>query len=256
MDINTVLKELREGNAAIANDITYVDLVSVIRFVFPKNESYVNPYADFYYVSSIDKNDFSYNDYELPAGMKITYPVSEILNEIKKLSNMENDLVFIVDQIKNGRAAIYNDGTYNDLVDALRFAFPNDDSYIAGDGKYYTITEDKDKWIGNNTIPMYYITYSAKTIANKLHETKIKNKFKFGDRVFVSNDELKWYEQIFVCETNDENKKYGTVDIVESYLEKSNQLRFFKYIKKAKVKVSKEEIAKWKNCNLEDIEII
>lgn len=36
----------------------------------------------------------------------------------------------------------------------------------------------------------------------------------------------------------------------------THTLAFYKYIKPFKIQISKDEIAEWKGCNVEDIEIV
>lgn len=75
---------------------------------------------------------------------------------------------FTIEDLRNGNCSVINDGTFEELLEVLKLAFPNDKSHLNGDHSCYCTYGDKTTWnCGNNGMP----TQSVKDFLN--HE-KVK----------------------------------------------------------------------------------
>ena len=67
----------------------------------------------------------------------------------------------LIKQLREGTIAVENDGTLDDLIKILQYAFPNDKCKIFGDCKYYSKLDYTESiWVGKNRIDLP--TYSVK----------------------------------------------------------------------------------------------
>ena len=67
----------------------------------------------------------------------------------------------LIKQLREGTIAVENDGTLDDLIKILQYAFPNDKCKIFGDCKYYSKLDYTESiWVGKNIIDLP--TYSVK----------------------------------------------------------------------------------------------
>ena len=99
---------------------------------------------------------------------------------------------FIIKDLAEGRCAVKNDGTVEELNKVLKAAFPNG-RHASGDATFY-FKSDNIEWIGvNYTIGT---SQSVKDFLEELESTKLPKR---GDRILVSNRACdKWYDKIFV----------------------------------------------------------
>ena len=67
----------------------------------------------------------------------------------------------LIKQLREGTIALKNDGTLDDLIKILQYAFPNDKCKIIGDCKYYSrLDYTENIWVNKNIIDLP--TYSVK----------------------------------------------------------------------------------------------
>ena len=176
-----------------------------------------------------------------------------------------------IEDIINGKCAIINNGHLDDLGLILKSCFPEDVSIPMGNCKYYfkylDFKNPKNTWTCGDILPkgMYSVTINEimselSTITEKKENNNMYNIFepKFGDKVLVSQDNKYWFVRKFITNTNNSEYKYAVTDWVNDnkFFQRSHCLEFYKYVKSPKVIVSKRDIAIWKRCNVEDIEII
>ena len=78
----------------------------------------------------------------------------------------------LIKQLREGTIAVENDGTLDDLIKILQYAFPNDKCKIFGDCKYYSKLDYTESiWVGKNRIDLP--TYSVKEFLTQ--EAEIMN---------------------------------------------------------------------------------
>ena len=78
----------------------------------------------------------------------------------------------LIKQLREGTIAVENDGTLDDLIKILQYAFPNDKCKIFGDCKYYSkLDYTEGIWAGKNIIDLP--TYSVKEFLTQ--EAEIMN---------------------------------------------------------------------------------
>ena len=88
--------------------------------------------------------------------------------------------MFTIEDLKQGRCAVINDGTLEELSEVLKLAFPNDGSYIRGEYKFYSINSDSsNEWYPYDVISLP--TQSVKDFLTK--------ELKRGDLVWVSDND-------------------------------------------------------------------
>lgn len=165
--------------------------------------------------------------------------------------------MFTIKDLSEGRCAVVNDSSIANLHAVLTTAFPFYDWCIGGDGLfYYAYDKDKTQWIASNNKPNIPI----QSVNDFMEEITKQNEFipKFGDKVLVSQNNEHWFVRKFIANTNNEEYKYDVTDWVDDgyFFQRSHCLEFYKYVKPPKVIVSKRDIAIWKGCNVEDIQII
>ena len=75
----------------------------------------------------------------------------------------------LIKQLREGTIAVENDGTLDDLIKILQYAFPNDKCKIIGDCKYYSrLDYTENIWVGKNRIDLP--TYSVKEFLKSENE--------------------------------------------------------------------------------------
>ena len=76
----------------------------------------------------------------------------------------------LIKQLREGTISVENDGTLDDLIKILQYAFPNDKCKIFGDCKYYSKLDYTESiWVGKNRIDLP--TYSVKELLTQETET-------------------------------------------------------------------------------------
>ena len=85
----------------------------------------------------------------------------------------------LIKQLREGTIAVENDGTLDDLIKILQYAFSNDKCKINGDCKYYfKLDYGENIWIGDNIVGLP--THSVKEFLNSENEypkvMKVSNK--------------------------------------------------------------------------------
>src|SRR5690606_38919074 len=84
---------------------------------------------------------------------------------------------YTIEDLRNGKCAVKNDGTVEELNEVLRLAFPSDKSVIEGANKYYYASSNKGEWRGSyyssNDLPVQ----SVKDFLDRRED------FKHGDEV-------------------------------------------------------------------------
>ena len=53
---------------------------------------------------------------------------------------------FTIEDLRNGKVAVENDGTLEELKEVLNLAFPDDKTSINGAFNYYCAADDKKGW--------------------------------------------------------------------------------------------------------------
>ena len=78
----------------------------------------------------------------------------------------------LIKQLREGTIAVENDGTLDDLIKILQYAFPNDKCKIFGDCKYYSkLYYTEGIWAGKNIIDLP--TYSVKEFLTQEKQVEI-----------------------------------------------------------------------------------
>lgn len=104
--------------------------------------------------------------------------IKELLEQASKLSDnhievqeiidiyFSNGSKFTIADLRNGKVAVINDGTLEELREVLRLAFPIDRATVEGWDKYYYALDNKGIWtseIEKTTLP----TQSVKDFLKK-----------------------------------------------------------------------------------------
>lgn len=151
---------------------------------------------------------------------------------------------FTIKDLAEGKCAVKNDGTIEELNKVLKAAFP--ECNRTGGEKLYYMTWDKCICWGYNIINIPF--QSVKDFLEELESLKLPKR---GDRILVKNRECdKWYDKIFVtfipgsvysicCVLgNDEEKFYNNKPFM------TNEWEYWKPIEKKVLEVTLEDIAK------------
>ena len=112
--------------------------------------------------------------------------------------------MFTIEDLKQGRCAVINDGTLEELSEVLRLAFPNDGSYIRGEYKFYSMNPDNsNEWYPYDVISLP--TQSVKDFLTK--------ELKRGDLVWVSDNDpnKRDTKAIYIAKAEGANYPYITV---------------------------------------------
>ena len=110
--------------------------------------------------------------------------------------------MYTIEDLKNGKCAVINDGTVEELREVLKLAFPNDNTIPVGDSYcYYSL--------GN----MWFSELTHVSLPTQSVKDFLKPQLKRGDMVWVSNrsieDAIKWKsERIFLVEIKGANNQF------------------------------------------------
>jgi hypothetical protein len=108
---------------------------------------------------------------------------------------------YTIEDLREGRCSVKNDGTKEELIQVLKKAFPKDNYNLYEDEESYLekpYFEKSALYCGNwiNTNCNDYPTQSVKDFLIDTEEWKPKE----GDRVLVRRDHVdKWEERIYLC---------------------------------------------------------
>ena len=113
----------------------------------------------------------------------------------------------LIKQLREGKIALKNDGTLDELNKVLRYAFPNDVSVSKGFTKYYFVSEDKNYWSLYDTtnLPSHSVKEFLKPESEypkvmKVSNQPIKTKedFKYANKrvVFMKKNDrfIAWFD--------------------------------------------------------------
>lgn len=84
---------------------------------------------------------------------------------------------YTIEDLRNGKCAVRNDGMLGELRKVLSLAFPLDGSFIEGLNKYYFASGYKGTWAGCSE---YYNNLPSQSVKDFLN---IEEEFKWGDEV-------------------------------------------------------------------------
>ena len=150
--------------------------------------------------------------------------------------------MYTIKDLAEGRCAVKNDGTLDELREVIRKAFPESNYQLLGQMTYYKSSKTKGEWVGINYIQDELPTQSVKKF--------LQLEFKRGEIVLVTDDiNSNWNNRIYlttipelaypyVCVEGGQEKKYkaGTCRATTSW----------KYIQKTeeeKVELTLEDIS-------------
>lgn len=141
--------------------------------------------------------------------------------------------MYTIKDISEGKCAVINDGTFEELESVLRKAFPDAKYKLLGKMKYYRLSKTKGEWVGIGHIQNELPTQSVKKF--------LQLEFERGEMVFVKNNETNvWNTRIYLSTFDEVINKYICVAVgyEENYKVGSNiDIIGWKYIKK----IEKEE---------------
>ena len=150
---------------------------------------------------------------------------------------------FTIKDLAEGRCAVKNDGTIEELNKVLMAAFPEDVKAHGGCRFYHK--DGLYNWIGVSNAEHFQ---SVKDFLEELETPKLPKR---GDRIWVKNKDCdRWYDKIFVtfipgsvysicCVLgNDEEKFYNNKPFM------TNEWEYWKPIEKKVLEVTLEDIAK------------
>ena len=168
---------------------------------------------------------------------------------------------FSIKDLAEGRCAVINDSSIANLYAVLTTAFPFCEYPVDGNALFYYMSDkNKNHWGASNNKP----NIPVQSIKDFIVEIIKQDEFipKFGDKVLASDNGRNWTVAKFITHTDDKEYKYAVIDWCEEC--KNNNiiysntytLAFFKYIKPFKIQISMNEIAEWKQCDINDIEIV
>lgn len=151
---------------------------------------------------------------------------------------------FTIKDLAEGRCAVKNDGTLEELNKVLKAAFPIDIEAV-GNATFYQRL-GVGQWIGKEIIGLS--TQSVKDFLEELEKSKLPKR---GDIILVSDNAKKWDERIFI--TYIENAQYPVICVnrtEEGRFKDGDkfiiaQWRYWKSIPEKKVlEVTLEDVAK------------
>lgn len=160
---------------------------------------------------------------------------------------------FTIEDLSEGRCAVINDGTVEELNKVLRAAFPNSPKANGSQVYYYAHI--------NVTCNVYKPTIPVQSVKDFLAELEKPEFPKKGDRILVSNNGITWSESIFltyakapyipvICVAEDDEDDFERGCGVST-----TKWTYWKPLPEKKIlKVTKQEIAK--KFDVDEIEII
>jgi hypothetical protein len=85
----------------------------------------------------------------------------------------------LIEDLRTGKVAIKNDGTIEELRDILRYAFPDDDSPIAGGVKFYFVEDwNNQKWNCSNFTDLEFNSVKDFFVGDELTKEELIEKLK------------------------------------------------------------------------------
>ena len=165
--------------------------------------------------------------------------------------------MFSINDLREGKCAVINDGTVEELRTIIVKAFPNSTAVnvLSGSWRYYMKSKYDNSYIDfcdiKPNIPCQSVSDFLKQIKNERIFTP-----KFADEILASNDDIHWFNAFYISNINN---KYliSNQNPEENYLNAEYiKCRFVNFIREFKIKISKHEIAKINGCNVKNIEII
>jgi len=124
---------------------------------------------------------------------------------------------FTIKDLSEGKCAVINDGTVEQLRKVLKLAFPKHDLITLGLSKYYYKSKTyNQRWASSQNYNNLVIVQSVKDF--------LEPEFKRGDRVLVSADGENWKNRIHLTTVKIENTEnlYICVDGDSEYEYKEN----------------------------------
>ncbi len=116
------------------------------------------------------------------------------------------------------------------------------------------VFEEKQK--GNGCVVLFSINKFAEIISYKdtQQETEEKEYPKEGKVMLVSGNEMDWYKRVVFMEKNNYFISWDSAETIEDAESRVTTMNW-KYAKELpkEIKVTKEEIAKWKGCDVEQL---
>ena len=155
----------------------------------------------------------------------------------------------LIKQLREGTIAVENDGTLDDLIKILQYAFPNDKCKIFGDCKYYSKLDYTESiWIGKNRIDLP--TYSVKEFLTQEKQIMKVTDLKENECIHCETEEqavaicklmheagLKWRNGKTYLYYND----YNTYKSETCYIPKEGTYCSLKYVKRRNYTIYKVE---------------
>jgi len=125
------------------------------------------------------------------------------------------------------------------------------------DGSGYIDFDFESEQKGNDFVALYYKSKLAEIISCKdtNKPEPEKNKYpKEGKVMLVSNSEKNWLQRVVFIEKNNKFVAWSGVETIEEAKNQTHAVSW-KYAKELpkKVKVTKEEIAEWKGCDVNQL---
>lgn len=156
--------------------------------------------------------------------------------------------------VTNGICAIKNDGTVEQLREALKICFPNYNRYVLGTSKYYE--KCSDGWVGRDATEL-----PSQSVADFFKEEEVWTPQR-GDMVLVRFDESdKWEERIYLTTIKGLPKPIMCVKFEFEEKFKNGQefnAMGWKQMKQTpkKVNITMQEIADKFGCTIEQLNIV
>ena len=245
-------QDLRERKCAVINDGSVQQLITVMTTAFPESESAKSLTGDhrYYMRAKIDHNNIVYSD---------SYPLIPAQSVYSFIEQLYYDNEYTIDDLKNGKCAIKNDGTTEELRAVLLEAFPKDRRSkcpLVIYEYYFRDPDCEDEWVASNTfenIPVVSVKRIKKQHENPLDALKTKFEPKYGDEVLVSKAKTMWFKAYYVDKLENGSYLASFQKPTEENKDDINY-RIFNYIKPSKIRISKSALARYIGCDVESIE--
>lgn len=103
--------------------------------------------------------------------------------------------MYTIKDLAEGRVAVINDGTLEELQKVIKEAFPNDISIPTGVSRYYFQSlQDTTKWASTDSFCIKP-TQSVKDFLKPIEEPWVPKR---GDKILVKGFDGRWVERIFI----------------------------------------------------------
>ncbi len=143
------IKDLSEGKCVLQNSGTIFDLESVINLAFPEDRFDKEYWKYLFFGKSLNKkgswdyaNSLLY--YDVPSQSAVDFLIEE------------NKKTFTIKDFIEGKCAIKNDGTIEELRTVLSIAFPEDNLFTNGKNTFYFKMNDYYVWQSSNNTEIPY----------------------------------------------------------------------------------------------------